>query len=309
MINSTLYRDEEIEFSTCAVLETGDKQGTKCVFNSYHFVPINVLLFITSLLGNILILVALQKESSLHPPSKLLFRCLSCTDLLVALISQPVFVIYLIVIANKNLYLCRITEKVLFISSSMLCGESIQILTAIRVDRLLALLLKLRYRQVVTLTDVRFIVIFSLGYELCVWHGLFVEQAFFPYRVFCRRWNIISSFCYFKIYFTISRQQKQVQSCQAHPGASLNIACYKKTVSSALCIHFTLILIYLPHTIATLVTMLRGLSPCTAFAWNITILLIFLNSTLNPFLYCWKIRALRQAVKDTLKKYFYYREV
>ena len=306
MINSTLYRDEEIEFSTCAVLGTGDKQDTKCVFNSYHFVPVNLILSITSPLGNILILVALQKESSLHPPSKLLFRCLSCTDLLVALILQPVFVIYLIVTANKNLYLCRITEKVLFISSLMLCGESIQILTAISVDRLLALLLKLRYRQVVTLTGLRFVVTFSWAMSFAFGMAYLWNKRFFligsPVGVGI--FLTISSFCYLKIYFTIRRQQKQVQSCQAHPGTSLNIACYKKTVSSALCIHFTLILSYLAHTIATLVTMLRGLTPCTAFPWNITILLIFLNSTLNPFLYCWKIRALRQAVKDTLKKMF-----
>ena len=31
-----------------------------------------------------------------------------------------------------------------------------------------------------------------VGYELCVRHGLFVEQAFFPYRVSCRRWNIFN---------------------------------------------------------------------------------------------------------------------
>ena len=41
----------------------------------------NIFLSITAVLGNILILVALRKVSSLHPPSKLLFRCLATTDL------------------------------------------------------------------------------------------------------------------------------------------------------------------------------------------------------------------------------------
>ena len=48
----------------------------------------NILLSITSSLGNALILVVLHKETSLHPPTKLLFRCLAITDLCVGVFSQ-----------------------------------------------------------------------------------------------------------------------------------------------------------------------------------------------------------------------------
>ena len=41
----------------------------------------NAFLSVTAFLGNTLILIALHKESSLHPPSKLLLRCLATTDL------------------------------------------------------------------------------------------------------------------------------------------------------------------------------------------------------------------------------------
>lgn len=51
---------------------------------------VNILLSITAFLGNSLILVALHKESSLHPPSKLFSRrCPATTDMLVALVTQP----------------------------------------------------------------------------------------------------------------------------------------------------------------------------------------------------------------------------
>ena len=56
---------------------------------SVSFAAVDILLSITTFLGNSLILVALHKESSLHPPSKLLYRCLATTDLLVGLVSQP----------------------------------------------------------------------------------------------------------------------------------------------------------------------------------------------------------------------------
>ena len=42
---------------------------------------LNAFLSITAFLGNALILIALRKESSLHPPSKLLLRNLATTDL------------------------------------------------------------------------------------------------------------------------------------------------------------------------------------------------------------------------------------
>ena len=55
---------------------------------------VNILLSITAFLGSLLILVALHKDSSLHPPSKLLYRCLATTDLLVGLICQPLYATY-----------------------------------------------------------------------------------------------------------------------------------------------------------------------------------------------------------------------
>lgn len=47
----------------------------------------NIIFSITAALGNILIFIAFHKESSLHPPSKLLFRCLAATDLCVGVIA------------------------------------------------------------------------------------------------------------------------------------------------------------------------------------------------------------------------------
>ena len=44
---------------------------------------LKVFLSIAAFLGNTLILVALHKETSLHPPSKLLYRNLAITDLCV----------------------------------------------------------------------------------------------------------------------------------------------------------------------------------------------------------------------------------
>ena len=63
---------------------------------SISFSAFNILLSITGILGNCLILVALRKESSLHPPSKLLYRCLATIDMLVGLVNHPFYTTYVV---------------------------------------------------------------------------------------------------------------------------------------------------------------------------------------------------------------------
>ena len=70
----------------CSPLWVGESKQ-----QSLSFLTINIFLSITATLGNCIILVALHKESSLHPPSKLLYRCLATTDLLVGLVTQPLY--------------------------------------------------------------------------------------------------------------------------------------------------------------------------------------------------------------------------
>ena len=105
---------------------------------------INILLAITAFLGNVLIIAVLPKVSSLHPPSKLLLGCLASTDLFVGLLVQPLYVnVLLSAEHSKHCYY----SLLLFNTTTPF---SLVTLTAVIVDRLLALRLGIRYRQVVT---------------------------------------------------------------------------------------------------------------------------------------------------------------
>ena len=127
---------------------------------------LNGFVAITAFLGNTLILVALHKQSSLHAPSKLLFRNLATTDLCVGIIVEPLFVTYLISTLKERWNFCPYVFAVLSITGHVLCGVSLSTLTAISVDRLLALLLGLRYRQVVTLKRIyRIVVVGEQGWR------------------------------------------------------------------------------------------------------------------------------------------------
>ena len=112
---------------------------------------LNIFLSITAFLGNILILVALPKVSSLHLPSKVLFGSLATTDICVGVIVEPTTVVHWMSVVKQRWNICYYATKANFIISNTLCSVSLGISTAISVDRLLALSLGLRYRNFVTL--------------------------------------------------------------------------------------------------------------------------------------------------------------
>ena len=112
---------------------------------------VNISVSITAFLGNTLILVALKKESSLHPPSKLLYRNLAITDLCVGMIAEPIYVAYFMSVLSDKWDICFYVDLLSLFTSYVFSAVSLFKLTMISVDRLLALLLGLRYREVVTL--------------------------------------------------------------------------------------------------------------------------------------------------------------
>ena len=111
-----------------------------------------------------------------------------------------------------------------------------------------------------------------------------------------------SIFSYTKIFFTLRRHQTQVQDRVEQPSQTneLNIARYRKIVSTALWLQFTLIVCYLPDSIVVALMSIAGLSTPLFLAREYTVTLVYLNSSLNPILYCWKIKEVKQAVKDTI---------
>ena len=273
------------------------------------FSAFNIPLSITAFLGNVLIIVALQKVSLVHPPSKLLLACLASTDLCVGLITQPLYAAMKMSPENsKHCHYLRILFETI---GSMFCAVSLLTLTAISVDRLLALLLGLRYRQLVTLRTVQLVVVafwlFSAAVSIIVFFNYLIAISIACIVVLLC--IVISTFCYMKIYLTLRHHRTQVQDHvhQGQPnggGIVLNIARYRKTVTSALWIQMTLLACYLPYGIFVGIFAVTGSSKSSLdIVWAITVSLLLLNSSLNPFLYCWKMREVRQAVKQTIRQF------
>ena len=283
-------------------------------------IALNIFLSIFATLSNVLILVALRNVSSIHPPTKLLFRCLAITDLCVGLLCQPLYVYfrYITVSLGTGNRIVELAYVFTFIISVLIAVSPLTS-AAISVDRLLALLLGLRYRHVVTLCRVRVVI-------ACVWFiavsnaSLFcVARILFHYKlILASLWTlrafiifsiIVSTFSYTKIFLTLRHQQAQVQG-HVQPEQSstvrsvLNIARYKKTVYSVAWIQFAMLACYGPYIVMAFLWDFGnvGYSTEVRIAGEVSLCLIFLNSSLNPVLYCWRIKDIRQEVKNLIRK-------
>ena len=121
---------------------------------------------------------------------------------------------------------------------------------------------------------------------------------------------ILTSFIpYAKIYLRLRHHQIQLQENKQQQGQPLpnrgeiplNIARYKKMVSSIAWVQLALLICYLPYTVLNILSFYDILNIDIGRATDVTFSFLFLNSSLNPILYCWKIKDVRQAVTDTIK--------
>ena len=281
------------------------------------FCSLNIPLSITASLGNILILIALRGVTSLHPPTKLLFQCLAITDLGVGLTSQPLFSIYhLFYLTNgsKRQSVIAILNVVRWDLTIIFCAVSMFTSTAMSVDRLLALLLGLRYRHVVTLKRVRVVVFsFWLIAVLCVFMFLFWKKniALATSTVLALLSVIISLLSYTIIFIRLRPHQGCVQhnphrkKPKRGVGISFNVARYKKTVASISLVQLALVVCYVPFALALVIALLNDghITPTSFISGSFATILVYLDSSLNPFLYCWRIKEVRQAVKATIRHF------
>ncbi|XP_074626274.1 melanocyte-stimulating hormone receptor-like [Acropora palmata] len=269
-------------------------------------VVLNVFFSGTASVGNAIILVALQRESSLYPPTKVLLRCLATSDLFVGLFAEPFRIARLLSILRERWVICQYTSLASFICGYALASVSLLTVTAISLDRFLALRLGLIYRQVVTLKRSILVVVaiwvvsivsslmYFWSHRITLWYGYTVISLSL----------VVTTFAYTTILFSLRQRKALRQDNQDVQVPALNIARYKKAVSSSLWVLVTLCVCHLPFALIDGLFSQREASQPLFISRAFSVTLLYLNSSLNPILYCWKITEVRKAVKDLIGKLF-----
>ena len=252
---------------------------------------VNAFFSFTALLGNSAILLTIWKTCSLHSATNILLTSLAVSDLAVGLLIQPLF----IAVIQSGIPTIILLFNILMY---FFCCASFFTITAITIDRLLVLQLHLRYHAVVTtfrVTGVVFYIWMVAGVStllLSLFSKIYVVFLVMVIGLLAGNFVI-----YFKIYLIARRHQRQIQHQHQHQRQASNennarVTRLKKTAFNTFIVYILLICCYMPFSFATLY---GGMSLKVYFT---TITPMFLNSSLNPLLYCWRDREIRIAVKQ-----------
>ena len=261
---------------------------------------LNAPLMLISILGNVLVLAAIIRTPSIRSTHMIMLCSLAVSDLLVGLVAQPIYIV-------EQLTEDRFVHHVSVIMGYSLCGVSFLTITAITVDRFLALHYHMRYATLVTESRVKYTLII-------IWLLSFLASGFYFWSsrvhslllgVSTAIYFIISTFSYIRIYLIVRKhqslihiQQQAVQS--SNTGNNLNIARLKRSAFNIFLFYIVLIICYFPIHVILTVFATSGKDWQTE--WNFANTVVFMNSSINPLLFCWRLRELRIAVVKTARQ-------
>lgn len=273
---------------------------------------INVLLSYTAITLNTITILALRK-TSLSSPLKTLLLSLAVSDLGVGLLVQPLYVASFVMesegnySASYNFVIKSYDMIVVF-----LCVASFLGVTALSVDRFLAIHLHLRYQAIVTHKRVvaSVVSIWVLSAVISQTALRIRKVTFLMFGTISVICLISSAFFYYKIYVTVQRHANQIQVLQLQPRQGDNEmveynARLKKAAIGTFYVYLVFLICNLPNTLFFLIpSNLVHQSADLGTILSLADTLVFLNSSLNPLIYCWKMRHIRQAIMEMLRKIY-----
>ncbi|XP_078348544.1 adenosine receptor A2a-like [Oculina patagonica] len=264
----------------------------------------------TAIMLNIVTIHAIRKTSSLPKPLKTLLLSLAVSDLGVGLLVQPFYIELMVRKCQENNSNCA-TYGAFTMLTIFFCFASFFGVVAISADRFLAIQLHLRYQELVTHKRVVAVVIsvWVLSAILSL-TSLLPKMAtyaiFVTVDVVC---FLTTTLIYCNIFVVVRNHTNQTQTLpiqeqQLELDEVTHVASLRKTALSTFYVYLMFFLCYLPQNCMFVVSAISDSSTVTNGLLLYTASLVFLNSTLNPVIYCWKMRHIRQATMAVLRNIF-----
>ena len=280
------------------------------------FCVLNFVFSLVATLGNLLVIRALMKNSTIPATVKKLLLSLAFSDLAVGLCSQLMTAIIsavMLKMASSGDDLAFFCPTVLIVRSYftyLLAVASFLNVIVIAFDRLLAVSLHLRYQELVTPIRVT-IVLVSLWLTSCVsaFLYIFLPKGIAVAAAISVIGYVLTTLAYVRIYKVVRYHQNQIYSQNQLQNAQTREAHkQRKSAYNSLFVSVVFLACYLPFLPCTILYSTNTSEISFLVAHFATMFLIYLNSSLNPFVYCWRYPEIRQSVKRTVKQIFHMNE-
>ena len=292
---------EAADFSPCLIINV--------VVNSFSCY--------TTIMLNIVLIFALRRSSSLPKTLKALILSVAVSDLGIGLVVQPLYIARMIMQIQQtdDQETSKDIDRALRPIGRTLGYASFFGVTAISVDRFLAIHLHLKHQELLTyqefVTYKRVVAAVILSWLLSAFlaltgvlsGGYVCNLAAVTVALVCL---LTMGLIYFKIYIAVRRHTVQVHAQPAQAVAPneenrSNFERLRKTAVGTFYVYLLFLACHLAIAIEILETRRNKVWEHMLMYSNT---LLYLSSSLLPLVYCWKFRHIRCAIKNILSEIF-----
>lgn len=274
------------------------------------FITIALLGSFVAVLGNLLCIITFSRTRSLHSPSNLLLGALCITDLIMGLITQPLYQALQVVQLATGKSNC-VLRRVYVSSAYLLTGWSCFSTGMISLDRYLAICHPYLYLRVVTCK--KYAIISGMVYFAWALYTVIDSVSvaressrylFAPSTILVFLMIVI---CYWRIFSILLKQKRSIRSAEAaSENEAQNNGRMKREKSKAFIIAIILLFFIICNLPTLIINLIFAIKRTICFNEQILALLNFanlcllLNSCANPVVYCVRSSEIRNAAKRVL---------
>ena len=297
------FNRTNLSLPSCFYLDLRLEQNNDTFIASVVTCILNSVFSLITAIGNLIILQVIWRKQELHTPSFILLFCLAASDLLVGLVCQPFYVAFKITELIDNFGAYCILRMIQSISGWTTTGVSLAILSGVSIDRLLVLTLHLRYNTIVTVQRVlqTVFVVWMLSVAIVMLRFWIRQWLIFPVAIVVTSF-LVTTISTLKIFQIVRRHQRQIFQQQRIQSNIVDALKCRKSAVTVLYVYGLFIIFYLPLCATMVVETLTGYTLRVKIAYDYAATAVFINSFLNPIVYCFRIEEIRRAVKNLLKR-------
>ena len=285
-------------------------QSVAPIYISFTTATICVPLCLFTIAGNLLVVLAIfiDPNKDLKSPFNYFVANLAISDLLVGFVVGPTTVVYHVM---EGVEMKLPPLPYIHIPYFISCTASVLSLAALTLDRYLAIASPLFYRTQLNPKRAGFVAasiwLFSLSFPF-----IYLVTGYLTYSLVFLHTVVIGNLLvfiltYYKILRALKDQMEQLNSLDqtnVDNQAKRQAARWEQKVTETFIIILAILLAcYLPSCICIYIITLCKVCSCTFILWarDIPLLLILVNSGVNPFVYAWRFENFRKAFVRLLR--------
>ena len=266
-------------------------------------VAIHVIIVVLSpvaVVGNAVVLAAIWKRSFQRTPFHILLSVLAITDLCTGVATSVMSIPYL-----YNHTFETAESAIGILCETYLMSLTILVITLMSIERWLHMtrrsLVTSRRGCLIAAVSLVVPIPFTVLLAICFFNKSFKLEAGTSMGVYLLSCYLATTVAYFKVFRIIRQHQQQIrenQSCQSVGQPAIELAKYKKSLLSILYILVLFSFSFLPVAVMLFLLVKLNKSVETWEPYHVSLVFLFLSSSVNPGLYIWRMKDIRDGVKS-----------